>query len=121
MKHHKLISFITIVLISNIITGIAYAYGSSICFLTNPPDTIKEWTFFGGKSVHVYLENISNQYAFVILHSSTGSELYTIPAKDMTSSTAFYNFTATTTTVQWHFSISCTTTGSQIVGHAYWN
>lgn len=101
--------------------GIAYAYtpGNSICFLTNPPDSVKDWTFFARTSVNVYLENIGKQYAFVILTSGSESEYYTIPAKALTSSKTFYNFSGMTTTIQWHVFISCSTTPSQIVGHAY--
>ena len=75
---------------------------------------------FARTSVNVYLENIGKQYAFVILTSGSESEYYTIPAKALTSSKTFYNFSGMTTTIQWHVFIRCSTTPSQIVGHAYW-
>ena len=62
---------------------------------------------FARTSVNVYLENIGKQYAFVILTSGSESEYYTIPAKALTSSKTFYNFSGMTTTIQWHVFISC--------------
>lgn len=102
MKHHKFISFITATIVSGMMTGIAYAYtpGGSFCFLKNPPDVVKDWTFFARYSANIYLENIGQQYAFVILTCGSESEYYTIPAKALTPSKTFNNFSGMTTTIQ---------------------
>lgn len=126
MKHHKIISFITAVIVSSLTNGFSnapksVAPGGSTCFLINPPNSSVEWSFGAGQSVQVYLENLNILPVTVTLVYYFASDEYwhtIIPSKSLTETKTYSVFGYTP--IQYRFSLSTASGAAQIVGHASW-
>lgn len=79
MKHPKLIAISLAFLISSMTYGFSNAPKSrgqeSAIFFLNHPKTSGEWIFYGGKSINVVIENLSNINVYATLHCHSEQSL----------------------------------------------
>lgn len=125
MKHPKLIAIFFAILISSMTCGFSNAPKSrgpeSTIFFLNHPKTSGEWIFYGGKSIYVVIENLSNINVYATLHCHSVQSLqleYFIMPHCMTSGTPYNSLMSYP--VQWAFTVGVTSSG-KITATATWN
>lgn len=124
MKHPKFIA----VIFAIILTSMTYGYGNapksrgqeSAIFFLNHPKTSGEWIFYGGKSIDVVIENLSNIAVYATLHchsvQSLQLEYYILP-HSMTLGTPYNSIMSYP--VRWTFTVGVTSNG-KITATANW-
>ena len=103
------------------IVAAQWAQGESECSLRNPPDSQKEWIFYGNQRVHMTLSNFNILPVYTVLEwnhvTSSFCHFYLLPQQS--TEERKYEIWGTTS-ISWKFYIYIQSDSGWVVGRAWW-